>query len=118
MFAGKTPPIIDANAGGSGIQYPETLTKAYNAIKDVDTIITGHAMTTMPWSDLKIYADFNRDFLNAARDAKKAGKSVDEFTTSWKNPEKYTGYPAAQPARVKSNAQVIYDELNKSAGTN
>jgi cyclase len=117
MFAGKTPPIMDANAGGSGVEYPETLTKAYNSIKDVDTIITGHSATTMTWSDLKMYADFNRDFLNAAREAKKAGKSVDEFAAAWKNPDKYVGYPAPQPARIKSNAQVIYDELGKAPGT-
>jgi cyclase len=117
MFAGKAVPLVDANAGGSGVQYPETLTKAYNTIKDVDTIITGHAVTTMPWNDLEVYADFTRDFLNAAREAKKAGKSADEFASSWKNPEKYTGYAAPQPARVKSNAQAIYDELNKPAGT-
>jgi cyclase len=117
MFAGKTPPIMDANAGGSGVEYPETLTKAYNSIKDVDTIITGHSATTMTWSDLKMYADFNRDFLNAAREAKKAGKSADEFAAGWKNPDKYVGYPAPQPARIKSNAQVIYDELGKTPGT-
>jgi len=117
MFAGKTPPIMDLNAGGSGVEYPETLTKAYNSIKDVDAIITGHSATTMPWSDLKVYADFNRDFLNAAREAKRAGKSSDEFASSWKNPEKYVGYPAPQAARVKTNAQAIYEELSKPAGT-
>ena len=117
MFAGKTPPIMDLNAGGSGVEYPETLTKAYNSIKDVDSIITGHSATTMPWSDLKVYADFNRDFLNAAREAKRAGKSSDEFASGWKNPEKYVGYPAPQAARIKTNAQAIYEELNKPAGT-
>jgi len=117
MFAGKTPPIMDLNAGGSGVEYPETLTKAYNSIANVDTIITGHATTPMPWNDLKIYAEFNRDFLNAAREAKKAGKSADDFAASWKNPEKYVGYPAPQPARVKSNAQAIYEELGKQGGT-
>jgi glyoxylase-like metal-dependent hydrolase (beta-lactamase superfamily II) len=117
MFAGKTPPIMDLNAGGSGVEYPETLTKAYNSIANVDAIITGHSATTMPWSDLKVYADFNRDFLNAVREAKRAGKSVDEFAAGWKNPEKYVGYPAAQAARVKTNTQAIYEELGKPAGT-
>jgi hypothetical protein len=65
----------------------------------------------MTMDDLKVYADFNRDFLNAVRDAKKAGKSVDDVAASWKTPEKYTGYGAAQAAGVKNGAQVIFNEL-------
>ena len=111
MFASKSLPIMDANAGGSGVEFAETLTKASNTIKGVDTIITGHSATTMTMDDLKMYADFNRDFLDAVRDAKKAGKSVDDVVSSWKTPEKYTGYGPAQPAGVKNDAQVIYNEL-------
>jgi cyclase len=112
LFAGKNVPIMDANAGGSALMFPETLTKAYQGIKGVDTIITGHSNTTMPWDDLKTYAEFNRDFVNAVREAKKAGKSVEEFAQSWKTPEKYMGY-TAQPARVTTDAQVAFDELKK-----
>src|SRR5205807_3719401 len=111
MFAGKSIPIMDSNAGGSGVEFAETLTKAFNTVKGVDTIITGHSATTMSMDDLKVFADFNRDFVNAVRDAKKAGKSVDDVAGSWKTPEKYTGYGAAQPASVKNGAQVIFNEL-------
>ena len=111
MFASKSIPIMDSNAGGSGVEFAETLTKAFNTVKGVDTIITGHSATTMTMDDLKVFADFNRDFLNAVRDAKKAGKSVDDVVSSWKTPEKYTGYGAAQPAGVKNGAQVIFNEL-------
>jgi cyclase len=110
MFAGKNLPIMDANAGGSGLEYPETLMKAHG-VKDVDTIITGHAPATMTMNDLKVFADFNREFVNAVRAAKKAGKSVDDVVSSWKTPETYTGYAAAQPASVKNAAQVIFNEL-------
>jgi len=111
IFAGKNLPIVDANAGGSGIEYPETLTKAFNTLKDIDIVITGHAATTMTMNDVKVYADFNRDFLNAVREAKKAGRSADDVAGSWKMPEKYTGYGAAQPARVKANVEAIFGEL-------
>ena len=46
-FPNKSLPIMDANNGGSGVDYPNTLTKA-SRIDDVDTIINGHtpAQTT------------------------------------------------------------------------
>jgi len=109
-FAGKGVPIIDANNGGSGVDYPETLSKAHAAIKNVDTIITGHS-TQMTMNDLKEYADFNRDFLNDVRAAKKAGKSVDDVAAAWKIPAKYKGYADPQAARLKTNVQNVYNEI-------
>jgi hypothetical protein len=61
--------------------------------------------------DLREYIDFNRDFLNAMREAKKAGKSVDEVAKSWKIPAKYTGYAAPQAERLHANVQIVYDEI-------
>jgi glyoxylase-like metal-dependent hydrolase (beta-lactamase superfamily II) len=109
-FARKDVPLLDANNGGSGVSYPDTLQKVHDGIKNVDTIITGHS-TQMTWADLKQYADFNRDFLNDVRAGIKAGKSVDEIAASWKVPEKYVGYATPQAPRLKSNVQVVYDEL-------
>jgi cyclase len=110
IFSGKNLPLLDANNGGSGVAIPDTLAKAANTVKNIDTVITGHS-TLMTMNDLKEYADFNRDFLTAVREAKKAGKSVDDVASSWTMPAKYTGYAAAAPARLKSNVQVIFDEL-------
>ena len=42
--------------------------------------------------------------------AKKAGKTVDDVVTSWTTPAKYAGYNPPQPARVKADAQVVFDE--------
>jgi hypothetical protein len=36
---------------------------------------------------------------------------VDEVASTWKMPAKYMGYGAPQPARLKANVQVVYDEL-------
>ena len=110
MFANKGIPIMDKNAGGSGVEFPETLRKA-TALKNIDIVITGHAPTTMTMSDLSTYADFNRDFVNAAREAKKAGKSVDDFVAGWKVPEKYAGYGTPPAASVKNAATVIFEEV-------
>jgi glyoxylase-like metal-dependent hydrolase (beta-lactamase superfamily II) len=109
-FSGKNIPIIDANNGGSGVDYPETLLKAHGSIKNVDTIITGHS-TQMTMNDLKEYSDFNRDFLNAVREAKKAGRTVDDVAGSWKVPAKYQGYAEPQAARLRTNVQNVYNEI-------
>jgi cyclase len=110
IFSGKNIPLLDANNGGSGVDIPNSLQKAYDTVKNVDVIITGHS-TEMTRADLKEYADFNRDFLNDVRAAKKAGKTVDEVAGSWKIPEKYKGYAAPMPDRLKTNVQIVYDEL-------
>ena len=65
----------------------------------------------MSLKDLQEYADFNRDFLNAVREAKKAGKSVDDVANSWKVPAKYKGYAEPQAARLKTNVQNVYNEI-------
>src|SRR5437667_2768194 len=62
MFAGKNAPLIDVMSGGSAVDYGKTLEKAYNTVKNIDTIITGHS-TLMKPADLKEYADFNNDFI-------------------------------------------------------
>ena len=111
-FAGKTPPIMDANNGGSGIEYADTLLKGYNGIKNIDTVVNGHTNAPTTWPELKEYEEYIRDFVTYAQTQMKAGKSVDDATTGYKVPDRFKGY-TAQPARVKSDIQVIYDELNK-----
>jgi glyoxylase-like metal-dependent hydrolase (beta-lactamase superfamily II) len=109
IFSGKLVPLLDSNNGGSGLEIADTLAKAAT-LKDVDQIITGHS-TVMTPADLKEYADFNRDFLAYVREAKKAGKSVDEAASGYKVPEKYAGYRAPQPDSVKNNNEAMYAEL-------
>ena len=110
IFSGKNIPLLDANNGGSGVLIADTLAKAYKNARNVDTIITGHS-TQMTPNDLKEYSEFNREFMEAVREGKKAGKSVDDIANSWKIPAKYMGYANPQPVRLKSNVQVVFDEL-------
>lgn len=111
IFSGKNLPILDANNGGSGVDIGDSLTKAAAGIgNQVDSIITGHS-TVMTVADLREYAQFNKDFLADMRQAKSSGKSVDDVVKSWKMPAKYTGYAPVQEQRLRSNAQVIFDEL-------
>ena len=52
IFSGKNVPILDAINGGSGVDMPDTLSKAADFAKNIDTIITGHS-TQMTVADLR-----------------------------------------------------------------
>ena len=44
-------PILDANNGGSGVDFPKTIEKAYAGLKNVDILINGHNPTTTTMAD-------------------------------------------------------------------
>jgi glyoxylase-like metal-dependent hydrolase (beta-lactamase superfamily II) len=105
LFPSKAAPIIDTAGGGSGVAFPQTLARAVAGIKGITRVVTGHeegvisrrdpratsvdisTPRTMAWSDLEEYADFNRDFLAAVREAIAAGKSAGEAAAALKLPD-------------------------------
>jgi cyclase len=121
VFAVKSIPLIDANNGGSGVEYAETLAKAA-ALPNIDIVITGHSQTTMTMADLKMYQDFNREFVELVKAAKKAGQTIDDVVNGWKVPERFleNGYltPDAyqkiagkqMSERLRANVEVIWKE--------
>ena len=116
IFASNTGlPLLDTNNGGSGVEIPDTLMKAHAALsKGADTIVTGHSQQ-MTFNDLRAWADFNREFVNQARAAKKAGQTVEQFAMSWKPPANFqaAANENAQKAamlRLTTNAQTVYNE--------
>ena len=110
LFPGKQLPIMDANNGGSGVEYAETLKKVHAGVKNVEAIITGHS-TTMTPNDLREYAAFIGEFVDSVRAAKKSGQTADAVAAGWTVPAKYSGYAAPQPARLKANIETILKEL-------
>jgi glyoxylase-like metal-dependent hydrolase (beta-lactamase superfamily II) len=110
------PPILDANNGGSGVDIPETLMKAHAALmKQADSIITGHS-DVATFDDLKKWADFNRQFLDEMKAAKKAGKTPEQVAKEWKAPANFQmgANEQAQRAmmfRLQSNVETIFKEL-------
>jgi cyclase len=110
IFSGKNIPGLDAVNGGSGLAIADSLTKAADTVKNIDTIITGHS-STMTVADLREYAQFNRDFASDVRAAKAAGTSAAEMAKAWKIPAKYAGYATPNPVRLLQNVQVVFDEL-------
>jgi cyclase len=119
MFAARQPPIVDTANGGSGLAYPDSLEKAFTGIKNVDTIITGHAPTTMKWQDLQDYANYNKEFVKWVQAEMKAGKSADDAAADgFKVPEAYAakGFTANAPTLfggLKGMIQGAYDQLKK-----
>jgi cyclase len=109
-FPNKALPIMDANNGGSGLAYADTLTKA-SGVANVDTIINGHTPANTTPAELKEYAAFVREFVTTVQAAKKDGKTLDDVIKSWSTPAKYTGYGPADAKRVMADAQVIWDEV-------
>lgn len=110
IYSGKNVPFVDANNGGSAAAIGDTLAKAHAALnKDADTIITGHS-TQMTMGDLAEYAGFNKEFYDAVKAAKKAGKTVEEIASSWTIPSKYAGYATPQPNRLKGNVEIAFKE--------
>jgi len=113
MFAWKALPYIDSSNGGSVVEHPQSLAKVLATIKNVDTVIPGH-IPVATWDDLKEYADFNQDFVNFARTAMNAKKTVDQAAAEYKVPAKYKGYVVSvnpQFGNAKENIQTIYNEL-------
>ncbi|HUK35954.1 MAG TPA: MBL fold metallo-hydrolase [Vicinamibacterales bacterium] len=111
LFARAEPPVIDTAMGGSGLEYPDTLAKAADGIKNVDTIITGHG-PVVAWKDLRTYANFTRDFRDVVVDGFNHGLGASEIAARWSLPAKYAGY-AAPPERVKADVEAIVGELSK-----
>lgn len=109
VFPRKGTPLIDVNNGASGVQYPETLAKLSEGIKDVDTVIPGHSEVTN-WAALMEFAEFNKEFLAATQAAKKAGKTPEQAVAEFKLPEKFSAY---QMTGLKDNVAKIYAELDK-----
>ena len=110
MFPAKQVPVMDANNGGSGVDFPETLNAGYTTLTDIDTIITGHS-TQMTRNELREYAEFMGSLVATIREGKEAGRSIDDIADAWEIPARFVGYSAQPQERVKPFLQVIYDEL-------
>jgi len=110
VFARKGSPGIDTSNGGSGLTFGETIRKAAEGIKDVDTVVTGHS-TLMKWQDFVDFGEFNRLFLDHARASLQGGKTPEQALADLKLPEKFKGYDLQRDGA--GNFKVIFEELQK-----
>ena len=115
LFAQKMLPLVDTMNGGSVLDYPQTLAKAVDSIKNVDTIIPGHR-PVVKWDEFREFAAFTKDFVDFARASANAKKTVAQAGAEYKVPAKYTGYVVTiDPQLVSADRilQIAYDELKK-----
>jgi cyclase len=132
LFAWHGVPRVMTEDGGSVIEFPETLTKAQAAIKNVDTIITGHTRV-MQWKDWVEVRDFLSYYVGEVKAAKKAGKTVDEAVAGMKWPDRFkvcppqdtfvSQYDADYPRfhndcvyrtdQLKADTEIAFSELGK-----
>jgi cyclase len=110
LFARKDAPRIDPANGGSGVAYPQTLSKAVATLKNVDVVVPGHS-PLMKWSDLQEYQRFTADLLSEVQAARGAGKNADAAAASINLTGKYKGYTSEG---LKLAVQAIYGELDAS----
>jgi len=108
MFPWKDAPFIDRSNGGSGRQWPLTLKKLLDGVKNVDSVIGGH-QAVAGWKDLATFQQFTAELWSQTEAAHKAGKSVDEAAANTGWVSKYPGYDST---RLKAAVQAIYDEID------
>jgi cyclase len=125
-------PRVMTEDGGSVVDFPETLRKAQAAIKNVDTIISGHSRV-MPWKDWVEVRDFLTFYVAEVKAANKAGKTVDEAVAGMRWPDRFKVCPPQdtfvsqyeadyakfhidcvfRTDQLKADTQIAYDELKK-----
>jgi hypothetical protein len=113
LFPQKMFPLIDTMNGGSALDYPKTLAKEVDGIKNVDTVIPGHRQVGS-WNEFKEYAAFIQDMVSYARSAVNARKTVAQAAAEYKVPAKYKDYVVTiDPQLITAERifQTVYDEL-------
>jgi glyoxylase-like metal-dependent hydrolase (beta-lactamase superfamily II) len=99
LFPSKAAPVIDAENGGSGVAFPETLARAAAEIKGIVQVVTGHEQGL----------DTERDPRAGSVDTS-TGRSAAEAAASLTLADKYKGYDMQH---ARANVEAIYRELNK-----
>ena len=117
-FANTAQPNIDLANGGSGVAYPETLSKAAAAIRNVDFVIGGHNPNIVKQQDLANYAEFMRLMVAKARNAiqqnKTAEQAMVEFQAEMSANPTFKGYGLGAGRGGPGGAFVqLFEELKK-----
>ena len=113
VFAHKAVPVIDANNGRSGVEYPRTIARAAAALEGVETIVSGHFPATLTMADLTLYGEFTREFVRTVRSAREAGRTPDDVINAWRLPERFAreGYVDVSHLRpLRGDVEVVWNE--------
>lgn len=121
LFPWKAAPFLDAEAGGTGVGYPDTLDRAIQGMPNVDTVIPGH-MAVTTWGSFVEYAAFTRELLRVAQAAKKAGRTAEQAVDELARSTRFAEYVVDAPIpgfaflgtareRARLNVEQIFKEL-------
>jgi hypothetical protein len=83
------------------------------ALGDIDVVITGHYPTPLTVADLKMYGEFVGEFVGAVQQAKRSGRTVDDFVRAWKIPDRFLaeGYVSVEHLRpVRADVEAVWNE--------
>ena len=129
LFARPAVPTIDLAAGGSGLAYPEALSRALAElryftefergpeIRTFDRIVPGHdeppdqtpLLRWLTWADLEVYATFTAEVVEVVTGAYGSGQSVDDAAARVRQlVSRYEGY---EFDRADRTVRAIYEEL-------
>jgi cyclase len=92
VFSRKELPKIDFQGGGSGVEFPDTLSKAVENIKGVDYVVGGHSDGVMTWKDFVGHATLTRKWLEFERAQQRAGATPEATLDGFVMPEGFTDY--------------------------
>lgn len=108
LFFNRVIPFIDVKSGGSAKGYAAAIDRVAARVPPDVTVIPGHGDVT-DLAGLKVFRQYIADLLAAARTAKAAGKSKEDFLKSAELPayKDYKGYSD----RFKENCAAAYDEV-------
>jgi cyclase len=109
VFPGRELPVIDGSQGGSGLDYPESLTRAADALRNINVIVSGHA-GALTRTDFDDFRALTQEFHDIVVDGFNRGMSVDEAIASW-NSRAPARFPAAPAERVRNNVEYMFGEL-------
>lgn len=109
VFPGPIVPFMDASNGGTGVGYPATLARAAAGIRNVDTVIPGHAPVT-DWQAFVDFGEFVRSFVSSVEASARAGRTPDQAVAEFRPAAKFADYTTQ---RARSNADVIYGEVRR-----
>jgi glyoxylase-like metal-dependent hydrolase (beta-lactamase superfamily II) len=108
LYFHEMVPFIDVSAGGSVRGYLAAIDKVLGRVPANVTVIPGHGEVS-DLEGLKAARQYISDLLEAARAAKAAGKSKEQFLASVDLPQ-YRGYEGYKD-RFKAGAGSAYDEI-------
>jgi len=99
--------------GGSGVSQPETVARGMAALKDIDTVIIGHANGDDPhpmltWAELDVHRRRSDTLLTAVREAMKSATTAEEVAAAVRSGDAFKMYDAK---RVNDAVAAIYSEL-------